>query len=311
MFSHKITLFVLLTTLLSLSLASPVISLYSGSPLYSGNNPNISQNIDEIKASGFTRVMIWSLHVHSNNDYYLNNDFIVSNGQYVGDAQWPSYLKSLKSNQTSVTEIYLSVGSDGALDIQQIAYSIKRYGTGNDSILYQNFMAIRTALPDVDGIDIIVGTGDVLDINTITQLSVMLGQIGFKVSYCPSFFKSYWVDCFNNTEAQSPGTVSHFNLQCWNIGQFNDPASWQKAIFNETGVNLPVYPGLTPSQSGLAAIEAEFVGWKGEGITGGFLYLYDDILRTGIPASQFADAIKNGLNITSMAMNRNNQKIEY
>jgi len=269
----------------------------------------ISQkNIDEIKASGFTRVMLWTVHVHGTMDFYLNDDLIVTEGSYVGDAKWPSYIKSLKSNQTSVSEIYLSLGSEGSTDFDAIALAIQCFGTGNNSIIYKNFMALRTALPDIDGVDLVLGS-NVIATYYIQRLSVMLGKMGLKVSFCPSLWKERWLPSLYIIERELPGTVSQFNLRCYNEGQNNDPADWQQAI-NSTGLKIPVYPGLTPSQSSLEAIQVEFTSWKGEGVTGGFLFLYDDILRSGLNASQFAEAIKNGLNVT-MSMNRSNNTIGY
>lgn len=116
-------------------------AIYGGGPFYSGG----TTVIDDLRASGFTTVMLWSVHVQSNGDLYLNDKLIVSNGGYVGDSGWPSRLTRLRTAPTSVTRIELSVGSAGATDFENIKALINSQGTGSDSILYRNFQALKNA----------------------------------------------------------------------------------------------------------------------------------------------------------------------
>lgn len=44
--------------------------------------------MDILKQSGFTTVMLWTIHVHGNGDLYYNDQLVVSNGAYVGDSAW-------------------------------------------------------------------------------------------------------------------------------------------------------------------------------------------------------------------------------
>ncbi len=284
----------IISTLFCITLASPVIGIYGGGPLYSGGNANIAKNINDLKASGFTKVILWSVHVYSNGDLVYNDKKIASQGSYVGDAQWPSYLKTLKSGQTSVNQIYLSVGSAGVGDFKNIANLIKTQGISPSSILYKNFKALKNALPDVEGIDL--DDEDFVDHDTIVQFSVLLGKIGFKVSFCPYYGQDFWIQCLKDVQAQAPNIVSHFNLQCYAGGSGNDPNTWQQAV-NKSGVKIPVYPGMANSESSTSQIQSNFQKWKNQGITGGFMWLYDDILKSGIPTANFSKAIKNGLSI--------------
>jgi len=299
MFSHKS--FLLIISIFSIlhyvSFTTPVIGIYGGGPLYSGGNANIAKNINDLKASGFTKVILWSVHVYGNGDLVYNDKKIASQGSYVGDAQWPSYLKTLKSGQTSVNQIYLSVGSAGVGDFASVANLIKTQGTSPSSILYKNFMALRLALPDVEGIDL--DDEDYVDHDTIVQFSVLLGKIGFKVSFCPYYGQDFWISCLKDVQALAPNVVSHFNLQCYAGGSGNDPNTWQQAI-NKSGVKIPVYPGRANSESSTSQIQSDFQKWKNQGITGGFMWLYDGILKSGIPTAKFATAIKNGLSVAGL-----------
>ena len=44
--------------------------IYGGGPFYSGGQAMM----DTLRASGFTTVMIWSVHVHPNGDLVLNEE---------------------------------------------------------------------------------------------------------------------------------------------------------------------------------------------------------------------------------------------
>lgn len=62
----------------------PESVIYGGGPFYSGG----TQTMDILKQSGFTTVMLWTIHVHGNGDLYYNDQLVVSNGAYVGDSAW-------------------------------------------------------------------------------------------------------------------------------------------------------------------------------------------------------------------------------
>src|SRR3954447_22412735 len=52
--------------------------VYGGGPFYQGGQAVM----DDLRNSGFTTVMLWSIHVHSNGDLYYNDTLIVSGGTY-------------------------------------------------------------------------------------------------------------------------------------------------------------------------------------------------------------------------------------
>src|SRR5450755_2076417 len=113
----------------------------------------------------------------------------------------------------------------------------------------------------------------------------MLGQLGYHVA--PDAFDnaSYWTNVVSQVNNQLAGTVDGVHLQAYAGGSGNDPCvGWNFGT-------VPVWPGLwdqvdTPSQ-----VQSIMSGWNSQcGINGGFLWLYDDIVGTGL-AAQYAAAI--------------------
>jgi len=291
-----------LTLLLSLlavcsltATVSPTILIYAGGPIYSLNNTDIQANIDEVKASGFTTLVCWSIHVQSNGDLHFNDKLVVSSGEYVGDAAWPGYLAQVKTGTTSVTQLEFSVGSYASLDYIDIAKLIKKEGTGPNSTLYKNFAALKDAIPDIDAIDI--DDEDDVDANLIVEFSLMLGAIGYKITFCPYFGQADWINALVTLHEKQPGLVTQINLQCYEGGAGNDPVQWQRAAA-DAGVTIPVYPGLESEQNGGDApddMESQFKEWAKGGITGGWVWLYDQIRDSTPSCSDYATAVKDGL----------------
>src|SRR5262245_45890250 len=62
-------------------------AIYGGGPFYSGGQAVM----DDLRGSGFTTVVLRSIHVDAHSgDLAFNDTRIVSNGPYVGDPGWPA-----------------------------------------------------------------------------------------------------------------------------------------------------------------------------------------------------------------------------
>ena len=173
-------------------------AVYCWEDLYSGGQPVI----DNLKASGFSTIIAWSVHVNATNaDLTLNDTLIVSNGVYVGDPSWPSLLGQLKTGSTSVDRLLFSVGSGPPpIDFTNIETLIKNYGTGAQSPLYKNFAALLAAIPSIDGIDF--DDEDNYDQDTVVQFALMLKAIGYReVTFCPYTDMSFWAGCLAALQA--------------------------------------------------------------------------------------------------------------
>ena len=230
--------------------------------------------MNNLRASGFTTVILWSIHIDSSTgNLILNDQLVVSNGAYVGNAAWPGQLATLKTQPTSVNRIEVSVGAWGVNDFQSAQTLMNSQGTNTTSILYRNFQALKTAT-GAAAVDFDDET--LYDVPTAVKFGQMLSSIGYKVTLCPYTNPSFW----QSVNSQLGSIVDTIYLQCYAGGTGNDPGTW-----NGYFAGFKVTPGLWCSNgSGCsqgdnpAAVAAQMLAWRNSaGIPGGFMWLYDDM----------------------------------
>lgn len=242
--------------------------IFGGGPLYK----HIASNISEIENSGFTEVVVWSVEVNSAGDLNFNGEFpLTSGGTYVGNNTWPSFAADLVTmKQGTPKRITFSVGSSNVGDWQDIKALVNAQGTGPSSILYKDFQALKAALPSVDAIDF--DDENSYDAASTVAFAVMLGKLGYHVEVDPYTNASYWTSVVSQINSQSPGTVDGVHLQTYAGGSGNNPCSgWNFG-------SVPVYPGVWDSDDTPPQAQSAMSSWHAQcGITGGFLWLYDDI----------------------------------
>jgi len=257
-------------------------TIFGGGPFYSGG----TATMNALRVSGFTTVMLWTIHVDASNGNLIYNDqLVVSNGVYVGNAAWPGQLATLKTAPTSVNRIEWSVGSapSGGNDFLSIQTLMTTYGTNTSSILYRNFQALKTAT-GADAIDYDDET--LYSVSTSVKFGQMLSSIGYKVTLCPYTDASFWQSVYNQLGSN---LVDHVYLQCYAGGAGNDPGAW-----NSYFTGLKVIPGMwgiasDPSGSTASQVAVQMAAWHAaDGIPGGFIWLYDNIVANtngGTPAN--------------------------
>lgn len=244
--------------------------LYGGGPMYKHSASNLS----EIQNSGFTEIIVWSVQVTAAGDLNLNGEFpLTSGGVYVGNNTWPNFAADLAAmKQGSAKRITFSVGSSNAnpSDFDHVKALVQAQGTGSGSILYKAFQALKQALPTVDAIDF--DDESTYDAGTMTQFAVMLGGLGYHVTMSPYTRASFWTSVVSSINTQLPGTVDGVHLQAYDGGAGNSPCSgWNFG-------SVPVFPGLWDKNYTPPTLQTQMQSWKTQcGITGGFLWLYDDI----------------------------------
>jgi hypothetical protein len=267
------------------------VGILGGGPIYMRN----VDYIKELKKSGFTELLIWSVEVKANGDLNLNGEFpITAGGKYIGDQMWPDFahdLKSLKSGK--VQRITLSIGSSNFGDFQNLKALIDSQGTGKKSILYKDFAALAKALP-VDAIDLDDENG--YDSESTIKFALMLGKLGYHVTMNPYTNSSYWKSVVSQINTQMPGVVDGIHLQTFAGGQGNSPCS---STWDFSGV--PVFPGLSdqtsaPPYKSPTAAEAQLKTWDGQcGISGAWLWIYDQIKGTP-QVKEYAKDMTKGVN---------------
>ena len=248
--------------------ASADSAIYGGGPFYHGGQPVM----DDLRASGFTTVILFGVHVQTNGDLHFNNDPIISNGTYIGDPGWPARLATLKTAPTSVTRIEASVGGWGTGDFQNIKNLIAAQGTGPTSVLYKNFQTLKQ-VTGADAIDF--DDESTYDLGSSTAFGNMLWGLGYSITLAPYTNMTYWKSLADNLA----GKVDGIHLQVYDGGSGNNPATWS------TTLGMAVDPGVWSKHgSGCTAgdspatVQSKMTNWKNSaGIVGGFIWLYDDI----------------------------------
>lgn len=259
--------------------------IFGGGPFYK----NSASNITEIENSGFTEAIVWSVEVSSTGDLNFNGEFpLTSGGVYVGNQTWPDFPAQMAQlKQGTVKRVTFSIGSSNFGDWQDIAALVKSQGTGPTSILYQDFAALKAAIPALDAIDF--DDENSFDSATTIQFGVMLGQLGYHVM--PDAFdqSSYWTNVVTQINSQLEGTVDGVHLQAYAGGSGNNPCEgWNFGT-------VPVFPGLWDQDDTPSQVQSIMSGWHSQcGIIGGFMWLYDDFVGNGL-ATQYAAAINNAV----------------
>ncbi|MFI5845279.1 discoidin domain-containing protein [Catenuloplanes sp. NPDC051500] len=268
-------------------------AVYGGGPFYSGGQPVM----DTLRASGFTTVVLWAIHVRADTgDLWLNDERIIADGAYVGNAAWPDQLRTLKQSPTSVNRIEVSVGSAGPDDWGAIDGLIDRTGTGSGSVLYRNFQTLRT----ITGADAINDDDEQhYDVDSTTAFARMVIAMGYRFTLVPYTNMAFW----RTIKTNLGDAVDRVYLQGYAGGAGNNPATWASSL------GMPVDPGLwsrhgTNCASGdsPATVESRMRSWQtSAGIQGGFMWLYDDMqacAAQGSPAA-YAAAINNATGTTT------------
>lgn len=252
-------------------------ALYASGVIYPGN----AGTITDLTGSGFSTLIAWAMHVDASGNLSFNNTPIVTNGVYVGDASWPGFFAGVKGAGSSVTQLYFSIGGWAVGDFPHIKALLNTYGTGSSNPLYVNLQALKAAIPSIDGIDLDDET--LYDQNTTVNFSCMLNALGFAVTFCPYSNMSFWTGCLSATNAQVPGCIVGFNLQCYAGGAGNDPATWIAGIAQAMGSAFPAAAFLSPGLAGgnggddPSSVESQFQQWQPDGITSGFIWNYDSL----------------------------------
>lgn len=276
------TVLVFLAVITSASAQTGFTGIFGGGPFYKGN---VAPNITEIENSGFTEAIVWSVEVSSTGDLNFNGEFpLTSGGAYVGNSYYPNFPADMAQlKQGTVKRVTFSVGSSNYGDWENITSLVESQGTGPSSILYKDFAALKAAIPALDAIDF----DDENSYNSPTTIAfaIMLGNLGYHVMPDPYTNNSYWTSLVAQINTQLPGTVDGIHLQAYAGGAGNSPC---------TGWNfgsVPVFPGLWDQNDTPSQVESIMSGWHNQcGIIGGFMWLYDDFVGTGL-AAQYASAI--------------------
>lgn len=278
------------TSVVTATAQTGYVGVLGGGPVYK----HIPKNIEELKNSGFNELIVWSVEVGNTGDLNLNAEFpLTSEGAYIGNETYPDFPADLtKIKGGRVKRVTLSIGSSNYGDWENIKALVDSQGTGPDSILYKDFAALKAALP-LDAIDF--DDENSYDSASTIKFAVMLGKLGYKVTMDPYTNSNYWTSVVSQINKKRAGTVDGIHLQTYAGGEGNSPcsASWNFGT-------VPVYPGVSDQPSAppdLTPAEAKTAmkNWHTQcGITGGWLWIFDQIAGTNL-VRKYARAITSGV----------------
>ena len=258
--------------LLALCVASDLMA-QAGSGVYVGGHirrerPN---TVTKLKNSGFTYVILFNVDVQEDGTLKTDGETICKDGEYVFANEQPHYVedvKALKTWPTGIERIEICIGGWGNQSYRRIKNLIAAQGTGETSILYRNFKALKEAIPEIDAVN--NDEEDVYDYASAVKFHTMMYDLGYKTTVAPYMNKTYWQNLVNNLNSNRPGACDRVLIQCYDGGAYNNPSDWKLG-------NLPVHAGRTNYQSSMEESISQMESWRDHnGVVGGFVWVYND-----------------------------------
>jgi len=246
--------------------------VFAQSGIYVGGHFRRERNhtIADLKASGFTYVILFDVTVQANGDLTTDGQTICTNGSYVFGSTNPNYISdvtALKTGVTSIKRVETCVGGWGSHSYTNIKNLVSSQGTGTSSILYRNFKALRDAIPSIDAIN--NDDEEAYDVNSATSFHVMLADIGYKTTLAPYRNKPYWQSLATNVNNQRSGAVDKVYLQYYEGGAGNNPCDWN---IN----NIELHTGDLNYENATTVINKMTSAKNNCNSKGGFYWVYND-----------------------------------
>lgn len=248
------------------------IIIFAESGIYVGGHFRRQRTVTvpTLKSSGFTYVILFNIQVEANGDLTTDGETICKDGVYVFDKTQPYYasdVASLRQGLTSIRRVETCIGGWGSISYDNIRSLVNSQGTGNSSILYKNFKALKDKIPVIEAIN--NDDEHTYDVSSATLFHVMLYDLGFKTTLAPYMNRSFWQNLATTINSQRQGAVDRIDLQCYDGGAGNNPKDW-----NINGIKL--HSGLLHFNS-TSTISSKMQEWKNNSTTtGGFLWVYND-----------------------------------
>lgn len=255
----------------------------------------MKSNTTALKTSGFNTLIIFGIGILDNGDikYYSNTprskDVVVaSNGAYVGGDALADKVRSFKTgNDTGVNRLEISMNAQHVRDL------MAKPGPGNDTVLYRNFKALKTAwtLDAVNNDD-----ESIYDVSSTVAFAKMLSKVGYKYTIAPYTNTGFWTSIktqINEGLKEPDLLLDRVYLQCYDGGAGNDPGSWQSRLGLKVVPLVWVTNDSKPSQGTTAAqARSRFSDWNKKSALGGGGYWNDyDIEKMGLSYKQYGDVL--------------------
>ena len=249
-----------------------VSGIYAGGHIRRGRPATISK----LRQSGFTYIILFNVNVESDGTLTTDGETICKNGEYVFNETQPYYqedVKNLKTPPTSITRVEICIGGWGNASYGNIKNLVNSQGTGSTSILYKNFRALKRAVPEIDAVN--NDQEQDYDVTTAAKFHIMMYNLGYKTTFAPYTYMSYWQSLNNEIRKTKPKAVERVMVQCYDggAGNLNSVGDWTFTGVTERHPGLLNYSNDWSVERNLA----QFQAWKDQGVaTGGFAWVYND-----------------------------------
>lgn len=227
--------------------------------------------VTTLKNSGFTYAILFNVNVETDGTLTTDGETICKDGAYVFANEQPHYIedvKALKTWPTGIQRIEICIGGWGNESYSRIRDLINSEGTGENSILYRNFKALKEAIPEIDAVN--NDDEHCYNVDGAVKFHTMMYQLGYKTTIAPYTNKSFWqsmVSQLNNKYADACDCVL---IQCYDGGAYNNPSDWHLG-------NIPLHAGRTNYQTDMQTSIDQMQSWHdNNGVTGGFVWVYND-----------------------------------
>ncbi|MBQ8452615.1 MAG: hypothetical protein IJ539_02430 [Prevotella sp.] len=268
----------LILTLLCLLMGTADLPAQGGTGVYAGGHirrarPN---TIKTLRNSGFTYVILFNVHVDADGTLMVDNGgeaggIICRNGEYIFNKVQPYYaadIRDLKTAPTSIERIEICIGGWGNDSYNHIRELINKEGTGEETILYRNFKALKEAIPEIEAVN--NDDEQCYDASTAVKFHAMMFDLGYKTTVAPYTNKSFWNSLVTQLNRQRSGACDRVLIQCYDGGAYNNPSDWKLG-------DLPVHAGRTNYQTDMETSLSQMKSWKSNnGVVGAFVWVYND-----------------------------------
>ena len=227
--------------------------------------------VQKLKHSGFSYVILFNINVETDGTLTTDGETVCRDGEYVFAETQPFYaddVRELKTWPTAIRRIEICIGGWGNESYSRIRSLVASEGTGESSILYRNFQALKMAVPEIDAVN--NDDEHAYDVTSAVAFHKMMWQLGYHTSLAPYTRKEYWSALAAQLNGDCPGACDRVLLQCYDGGAANRPADW-----NLEGITL--HAGRTNYQSDRETSILQMEAWQQSGlVSGAFVWVYND-----------------------------------
>ena len=162
--------------------------------------------VQKLKHSGFSYVILFNINVETDGTLTTDGETVCRDGEYVFAETQPFYaddVRELKTWPTAIRRIEICIGGWGNESYSRIRSLVASEGTGESSILYRNFQALKMAVPEIDAVN--NDDEHAYDVASAVAFHKMMWQLGYHTSLAPYSRKEYWSALAAQLNGDCPG----------------------------------------------------------------------------------------------------------